>query len=136
MNPYPKTRHSRPKKNETGEFSRGTVQLAVDRDHGKCAWCAALLIGNRGPEPWNWQVHHRWPRAQGGTSEAFVARVSNAVPLHGKCHLVIEENRKESEALGFIIRHGIRRPPVVPIRHAVHGDALLDDEGSWKRVTA
>lgn len=135
MTPYPKTKR-RPSKNETGEFSRGTATLAVVRDLGLCAWCAALLVGDRGPMSWQWQVHHRWPRAAGGTSEAFVARVSNAVPLHGTCHLVIEENRTDAEKLGFIIRHGIRRPPAVPIQHKVHGLVRLTDEGSWERVAA
>lgn len=132
MTPYPKTKHRRPQKNEDGEFSRGTVQLAIDRDLGCCAWCAAKLLGDRGAMPWQWQVHHRWPRAAGGTSEPFVARVSNAVPLHGECHRVIEEHRTDAEALGFIIRHGIRRPPEVTIKHAVHGLVRLDDEGTWK----
>lgn len=136
MIPLPKTRR-RPFKREGGDFSAGIVQLAVDRDLRCCAWCAAKLVGDRGPMPWQWQVHHRWPRGSGGTSEPFVARVSNAIPLHGECHFVIErEMRDEATRMGFIIRHGIRQPPAVPIRHAVHGFVTLDDTGSWKRVDA
>lgn len=138
MTPYPKARQARrPRKNETGEFSKGTAQIIVDRDVGRCAWCGGPLPQDRGPEPWQYQIQHRLPRASGGTTEPFVARASNGVAVHARCHQVIEvEDRAEAEALGFVIKHGLRRPTEIPIKHAVHGLVLLDDEGTWKRVAA
>lgn len=122
----------RPKKPD-GSFSRGTVQAIVDRDQGRCAWCHGLLLGERGPAPWQWQVHHRLARGGGGTSEPHIARASNGVALHGTCHAAIESERKDAEGKGFIIRHGIELPRMVPIQHAVHGLVRLRDDGTYDR---
>lgn len=114
---------------EDGAFSSGTVKSIWDRDAGKCAWCGALCIGERGM---NWAVHHRRPRSMGGTSESYVARTSNGVLLHTECHATVESDREYAALHGFLVSAlGIARPKDVPIMHAVHGRVRLDDDGTW-----
>lgn len=132
MTPYPKKQPRRAKAPD-GSFSRGTVLAIWDRDGGKCAWCGQVASQDFGLMPWQTQVHHRWPRGMGGTSEAFVGRPSNGVLLHAECHTYIEAHRDEAIGKGFLIVHGIEKPRAVPIEHAVLGRVRLRDDGTYDR---
>lgn len=118
------------RRREDGAFSDGTVKWIWDRDGGRCAWCGTPIVGERG---WVWQVHHRLPRAVGGTSAPHVGRPSNGVLLHTTCHLDVESYRVEAVRRGFIIRHGVELPRMVPIDHKVLGWVRLRDDGTYDK---
>lgn len=111
-------------------------QLVVDRDQGRCAKCGRQISGPRG---FAWSIHHRRPRGMGGTRVAWVNAPANLVLLCGSgvtgCHGWVELNRAVADRQGFLIsRIGRVTASMVPIRHALLGAVLLDNEGSYSRV--
>lgn len=112
-------------------FPPAVVTLIWDRDNGLCGWCGKPVHGERGLA---WSIHHRRPRASGGTSLEWVNMAANGVILHGNgtqgCHAEVESNRARALGLGFLILTNGRGAAVdIPIRHAVHGTAHLTNDG-------
>lgn len=108
-------------------FSDATVALIVERDRGLCAWCGKAVQGERGRD---WSIHHRRPRASGGTSLDWVNGAANGVTLHQTCHEDVESHRTRALALGFLIRANGRATAVdLPIEHKVHGPRHLTNDG-------
>lgn len=109
-----------------------TVGIVAKRDKGSCAYCGGEIHGERG---WDWSVQHRLRRGGGGTEREFVNLPGNLVLLCGSgttgCHGEIEGNPAGARALGFRVDDGITLPADTPIHHAVHGLALLADDGTW-----
>lgn len=114
-----------------GAFSKATVALIVRRDGDCCALCGGPITGVRG---FDWSVHHRCPRGQGGTSLAWVGSSANGLLLHGHgtagCHGWVESHRDAATSSGFLVpRNGRMVASDIPIRHAIHGWVLLRDDG-------
>lgn len=112
-------------------FPPAVVTMILERDKGLCAWCGNPVSGERGL---SWSIHHRRPRASGGTSLEWVNMAANGVILHGNgtqgCHSEVESNRARALALGFLIpANGIYTAVDIPIRHAVHGPTHLTNDG-------
>lgn len=107
-----------------------TVALVLERDQGRCAYCGDPIHGTRGID---YSIHHRTPRAMGGTKEKWINLPGNLIALHGTgtqgCHSVLESERIAAQEAGFIVRHGITKPVNVPILHKLHGLCLLTDDG-------
>lgn len=114
-------------------FSDATVELIVTRDKALCAWCGRWCGGFRGDD---WQIHHRRPRAAGGTSLEWVNQPANGLLLHPRCHADVESNRTRALALGFLIYANSQHTAVaVPVRHAVHGPVHLLNDGSVRPIS-
>ena len=108
-----------------------TFDLVWSRDRGCCVRCGAALVGARGL---SWSVHHRRPRAMGGSKLPWVDKPGNLIALCGNgvdgCHGWIESHRAFARGSGFLVSaNGQRNPVEVPIHHSIHGLVLLDDLG-------
>lgn len=120
-----------------GDFSRSTVELIWEREQGRCALCGDPVTGERG---FDYSVHHRKPKGMGGGKNApWLGTAANGLLVHGHgtdgCHGDIEKNRTSALYDGFLInRNSIIMPADVPIRHALHGWVLLDEEGWFTSV--
>lgn len=116
--------------------SLATVTIVLQRDQAKCARCGDELTGDRGI---NWSIHHRRNRGSGGSRLAWVNLPANLVPVCGSgttgCHGWIETHRTDAYEDGFLVsKLGIHRADEVSIRHKIHGDVYLNDEGGWNPV--
>jgi hypothetical protein len=109
-----------------------TVAAVVARDFGRCARCGQPVTGERGID---FSLHHRRPRAMGGSSRPDTNQPHNLVLLHGSgvslCHGLVEQHRAEAYANGWLLRQG-QDPSVVPVNHAAHGGwVLLTPDGGF-----
>lgn len=82
-------------------------------------------------------IHHRRPRAMGGTHRLETNYSSNLLALCGSgtsgCHGYIESHRAESIELGFIVPQ-YEMPNNVPVKTFIHGWVLLTDDGSTSPI--
>lgn len=82
-------------------------------------------------------VHHRRPRAMGGTHRPETNYPSNLLALCGSgttgCHGYIESHRTEAIDYGFIVPQ-YETPSLVPVKLYLHGWVLLTDEGSFSPI--
>lgn len=110
--------------------SKATFDLVVIRDFESCAYCGLGVAGVRGSD---FSLHHRRPAQAGGDRTREAHAPGNLVLLHGHgtdgCHGLVESRRSRSVELGLLVKRPF--PPAgMPIKHAVHGWCLLDDDGS------
>jgi hypothetical protein len=108
------------------------LDLVVERDSGRCAWCGAEVSGERGRD---WSLHHRRPAGMGGDRRPETHLPGNLVLLCGsgttRCHGEVESRRGEAMHRGFLVsRHAVQSPAHHAIEHAVHGWTCLLDDGS------
>lgn len=75
------------------------------------------------------QVHHRRPRASGGTSDPATNSPANLLLLCVWCHADIEARRALALANGHLIHQG-HDPAAVPVLLLAHGRVRLCDDGS------
>jgi hypothetical protein len=124
----------KPRPRDTGP-DKGTVATVVARDSGRCARCGDPVSGERGRD---YSLHHRQPRAMGGSSRSGINGPQNLVLLHGSgsssCHGLTERNRAEAYANGWLVRQA-QDPAEVPVKHAVHGWVLLTNIGTTSAVS-
>lgn len=80
------------------------------------------------------QIHHRRPRAAGGTRRKDVNLPSNLVLLCSPCHLAVERNRNDSRDNGWLIPQSCSDLPAQPLTWHSR-TVLLADDGSVKDVT-
>jgi hypothetical protein len=111
---------------------RDTVRDVWERDEGACARCGrSLSYEGRGMY---WSLHHRTPRGSGGTKATWINLPSNLLLMCGSgvtgCHGHIESNRRQAEDDGFIVRHGIRLPADIPVKHFIYGLSYMTDHGT------
>ena len=110
-----------------------TVMTVLQRDGYHCVRCNAPIQGDRGV---GWVLHHRRPRAMGGTRRDDANSPANLLSLCAPCHDWIESNRNESRAAGWLVPL-MWDPATVPVVVAqgtrrVH----LDAEGGYVDVPA
>lgn len=116
-----------------GEFSPAVVRKAFfERDGERCFVCRKpLQWAERGV---GWSMHHRKPRGMGGTADARVASIANALTVCGSgttgCHGHIERNREVSLRVGLLIPRNATTEEYVPAAVRVR---RLD--GSWWLLT-
>lgn len=122
-----------PRRRQTGP-TPAVRALVWAREENRCARCGVPLPGECG----NGEVHHRRSRGAGGSSLPSINQASNLVLLCGTpatfCHgdVTANVNREQSLAEGWVLPLNSRvDPTTVPVDHAVHGWALLDNAGGW-----
>lgn len=78
-------------------------------------------------------IHHRRPRAMGGTHRVETNYPSNLMALCGTgtsgCHGYLESHRTEAIDYGFIVPQ-YEMPHNVPVKTHSHGWVLLNDDGT------
>lgn len=100
-------------------FSKQVRDTAIARSQGHCEIC-----GVGAPE----QLHHRRPRARGGTRRPESNRAANALAICLRCHELAESRREFALDRGWLVRQTML-PADVPV--LFQGDwALLSDDGS------
>lgn len=100
-------------------------QMVRGRDNEVCLRCGS---------PHDLQIHHRMPRASGGSRMWFINAPSNLVVLCLACHTDIESHRTQAYEDGWLVKRGSELPSEVPIR-TWRGDLLfLHDEGGMTVV--
>lgn len=106
---------------------RATRELCAARDWNSCAWCGRPLQNTLR------SLQHRKARGLGGTTDPAINRPSNLIWLCGSattgCHYRAEQRTPEGQRLGFWL-WSWQDPTQVPVRHAIHGLALLADDGT------
>lgn len=79
-------------------------------------------------------IHHRRPRAMGGTNRPETNYPSNLMALCGTgitgCHGYLESHRNEAFDYGFIVPQ-FETPSVVEVKTFINGWVLLNDDGSY-----
>lgn len=79
-------------------------------------------------------IHHRRPRAMGGTHRPETNYPSNLMALCGSgttgCHGYLESHRNEAMDYGFIVPQ-YETPNNVPVKTSIHGWVLLNDDGTF-----
>jgi len=79
-------------------------------------------------------IHHRRPRAMGGTHRPETNYPSNLMALCGSgttgCHGYLESHRVEAMDYGFIVPQ-YETPSNVPVKTFIHGWVLLNDDGTF-----
>ena len=116
--------------------TKATLHMVFARDEGCCARCGKPITGERGRD---WSVHHRTPRARGGTKRPWIDAPANLIMLDGSgttgCHGWVESHRDHALADGLLLRsNGRALATEIPIRHAIHGLVLLTDDGGFEPV--
>lgn len=79
-------------------------------------------------------IHHRRPRAMGGTHRPETNYASNLMALCGSgttgCHGYLESHRSEAMDYGFIVPQ-YETPNNVPVKTFIYGWVLLNDDGTF-----
>ena len=105
----------------SASFTPKQVKAIRERDDNRCAMC--------GEEGDDLVPHHRANRGMGGRRS--LNRLSNGVLLHSLENGLVESDPEMAvlaRTKGIKIS-GHDEPSHIPIRHAVHGRVLLDDDG-------
>lgn len=108
---------------ETGPDA-ATVSAVLERDGYQCVVCACGLLGTHG---FDYSVHHRKLRSQGGGN-----RLSNLISVcgHGTagCHANIHGAPAKAMEAGWIVSRE-HDPATTLMAHSLYGYVLLNDLG-------
>lgn len=105
-------------------FPKPVRDIITRRSRGVCERC--------GTNP-AVQIHHRRPRAMGGTRRPESNLAANGLHVCPGCHCAIESDREEALKHGWLVRQG-QEPWTVPVFRM--GEWVwLDDNGSFEMRT-
>lgn len=101
-------------------FSRGVRDIVLRRADGRCERCGMFtdLL----------QLHHRRPRAAGGSRRPDTNLASNAAALCPGCHVVTESRRADAMFQGWLVRQE-QSPAQTPVFRWGQWVLLGDDGG-------
>lgn len=104
------------------------VMAVLQRDGYRCCRCSAPINGDRGV---HWVLHHRRPRAMGGTRRAESNQPQNLLALCTGCHVHVESHRSESLAKGWLVLQ--REDPATVAVLVEHGSrwVYLTEDGTY-----
>lgn len=116
---------SRPK--PTGP-AQDAVEAVYERGSHSCEICGCAVGPQRGLDH---HIHHRRPRAAGGSRAPETNLPSNLLLLCPADHRLVESNRAGSLAAGWLVRQGTD-PAGVPV--VIHGPRLvyLTQDGRYR----
>lgn len=110
-----------------------TKQTVLQRDNWTCVRCGRY-VGPFG----DYSIHHRRPRAMGGTKRPETDLPANLITLCGSgttgCHGQVESRREDARAAGLLLWQS-QTPSAEPVL-THRGLLLLDDEGFFTEVAA
>ena len=109
------------------KFTEKTRKQIKERAEGKCERCGGYIASDS-----HAHIHHRKPRGMGGTKQHGSRTTANGLFLHPSCHYYIENHRKESKEMGFILGQ-TEEPILVPV-FTFNGWVLLDLEGGLSKI--
>lgn len=98
-------------------FPKPVRDIIHRRSQGVCERCGAAPAV---------QVHHRRPRAAGGSKRADTNQAANGLHVCPGCHCAIESDRAEALEHGWIVRQG-QEPFLVPVLRMGEWVCLYDD---------
>lgn len=75
-----------------------TRTAVYERDHWRCVRCGDDTC---------LQLHHRRPRAMGGSRDPQTNSPDNLLTLCEPCHGWVESHREEALRLGLLVRQGV-----------------------------
>jgi 5-methylcytosine-specific restriction endonuclease McrA len=81
--------------------SPDVVEAVYERAQHSCEICTCAVGPRRGDDH---HIHHRRPRALGGTKREDTNLPSNLMLLCPSCHADVESNRGEAQAVGWLLR--------------------------------
>lgn len=107
---------------------RDTVMLVLDRDGYRCVRDGVPIEGERGTD---WVLHHRRPRAMGGTRREDVNSPANLLSLCAPCHAFVESFRSAALSRGWIVLQ--HEDPAAVAVLVAHGSrwAYLGHDGAY-----
>lgn len=108
------------KRRDTGP-SRPVRLIVRQRAQDKCEACRSDGT----------DIHHRRPRAMGGTTDPATNRPPNLVLLCRQCHRWFESHRTVALELGWLVLQG-HDPALVPLTLWSDRQVLLDDLGTYQ----
>ena len=100
-------------------FSKPVRELILARSKGGCEigfFCY--------PE----QIHHRRPRGAGGSKARDTNQAANGLALCAACHRMVESNREQALANGWLVLQG-HDPAAVPVLRHGSDWVIFDNEG-------
>lgn len=104
-----------------------TRAVVLDRDEYRCCACGKY-VGPFG----EYSIHHRRPRAMGGSKRPETDLPGNLIVLCGSgvtgCHGEVERHRVRALADGLLVSQAVNDPSLIPVR-TWRGEALLDNDG-------
>lgn len=109
-------------KRSTG-FPPKVRALVADRAAGVCEKCGCAVAT---------QLHHRRPKAIGGSRLADTNSSENAIACCEPCHSEIHAKPDWSKVHGWLVRQG-QSPAAIPVL-LHHGWAVLDDAGRFHHL--
>ena len=111
---------------------RNTVEAVYDRSGHSCECCGAGVGDRRGIDH---HIHHRRPRAMGGTRRKGTNSAANLLVLCPGCHESIESHREQALLHGFLLVQ-TDNPALVPV--LIRGDRWvhLTHDGRYSRTPA
>ena len=121
-----------PKKSRRKTGATDEVRMNVmARASFRCERCGSTLMG----VPVS--VHHRRPRAMGGTKRLDTNYPSNLMALCGTgtsgCHGWIEQNRQVAYEEGWLVRQH-EEPSKVSVKLFLYGNSFISDDGIVSRA--
>lgn len=120
--------------------TKKTVAKVIDRAYSRCEVCDNPINAVPDTRGIMWSIHHRTPRAMGGTRRAWVNLPANLLLVCGSgttgCHGWIESNRVDATRDGFLISSNAKGVVAedVKIRHARFGLCYLQDDGQVRAI--
>ena len=100
-------------------FPQKVLDAVQLRSNGACEICGLALIE---------QLHHRRPRAMGGSKAPDTNTASNCLGVCRACHSMVESRRGVAFERGWLVRQG-QDPAAVPVMRWGCEVVLLDDLG-------
>lgn len=104
--------------------TRETVLDVLNRDGCACIRCGRQTVGTRGVD---WVIHHRRPRAMGGSHRPDTNEPQNLVGLCTACHEFVESHRADALNMGWLVPQHLD-PATVAV--------LVAHESRWVYLTA
>lgn len=114
---------TKPRRRDTGP-SQSVREIVRERAGWRCEHCGRADV--------RLDLHHRRPRAMGGTSDPAANQPSNLVLLCRRSHEHFESERAYALRTGWLVAQGAD-PAAAPIWLG-HRWVLLDDEGRYVDV--
>lgn len=105
-------------------FSQQTRKLIRKRANNRCERCTAYA---------GVEIHHRRPRAMGGSRDPLTNSPANGVLLCAWCHRWVESHRTDAMNDGWLLHQG-HDPTLVPVLYQGSDWTHLTVDGGMSRV--